>query len=177
MQAKSLQLCLPLCNPTELEPAKLPCPWDSPGNTGVGCHALLRVIFPTQGSNHVSSVSCIGRPLLSLPLVPPGKPIEPLPDANFTKCFTYICFLQKLAGILVVLLNSSPVNSGPSLKSMCSKIFGGCLKLDILGILCFSYVYIAMIVVYQSGTVRAYLNGQGHYFCTLGPLLNKIRVT
>ena len=116
MQAKSLQLYLPLCNPTELEPAKLPCPWDSPGNTGVGCHALLRVIFPTQGSNHVSSVSCIGRPVLSLPLVPPGKPIEPLPGANFTKCFTYICFLQKLAGILVIILNSSPVNSGPSLR-------------------------------------------------------------
>ena len=28
------------------------CPWDSPGkNTGMGCHALLQGIFPTQGSN------------------------------------------------------------------------------------------------------------------------------
>ena len=27
-------------------------PWDSPGkNIGVGCHALLQGIFPTQGSN------------------------------------------------------------------------------------------------------------------------------
>ena len=27
-----------------------PCPWCSPGkNTGVGCHALLWGIFPTQG--------------------------------------------------------------------------------------------------------------------------------
>jgi len=27
-------------------------PWDSPGkNTGVGCHALLQGIFPTQGLN------------------------------------------------------------------------------------------------------------------------------
>ena len=27
-------------------------PWDSPSkNTGVGCHALLQGIFPTQGSN------------------------------------------------------------------------------------------------------------------------------
>ena len=27
-------------------------PWDSPArNTGVGCHALLQRIFPTQGSN------------------------------------------------------------------------------------------------------------------------------
>ena len=32
--------------------ARLLCPWDSPGkNTGVGCHALLQGIFPTQGSN------------------------------------------------------------------------------------------------------------------------------
>ena len=32
--------------------ARLLYPWDSPGkNTGVGCHALLWGIFPTQGSN------------------------------------------------------------------------------------------------------------------------------
>ena len=30
---------------------RLLCPWESPGNTGVGCHALLQAIFPTQGSN------------------------------------------------------------------------------------------------------------------------------
>ena len=29
--------------PHGLEPARLLCPWDSPGmNTGVGCHALLQ---------------------------------------------------------------------------------------------------------------------------------------
>ena len=34
------------------EPASLLRPWDFPGkNTGVGCHALLQRIFPTQGSN------------------------------------------------------------------------------------------------------------------------------
>ena len=38
--------------PRGLKPARLLCPWDSPGkNTGVGCHALLQGIFPTQGSN------------------------------------------------------------------------------------------------------------------------------
>ena len=32
-------------------PARLLCPWDSPGkNTGVGYHFLLPGIFPTQGS-------------------------------------------------------------------------------------------------------------------------------
>ena len=38
--------------PHGLQPTRLPCPWASPGkNTGVGCHALLQRIFPTQGSN------------------------------------------------------------------------------------------------------------------------------
>ena len=33
-------------------PARLLCPWDSPGkNTRVGCHCLLQGIFPTQGFN------------------------------------------------------------------------------------------------------------------------------
>ena len=32
-------------------PARLLCPWDSPGkNTGVGYHFLLQGIFPTRGS-------------------------------------------------------------------------------------------------------------------------------
>ena len=36
----------------ELSPARLLCPWDSPGkNAGVGCHALLQGIFPAQGWN------------------------------------------------------------------------------------------------------------------------------
>ena len=32
--------------------ARLLCPWNFLGkNIGVGCHALLQEIFPTQGSN------------------------------------------------------------------------------------------------------------------------------
>ena len=35
-----------------LQPTRLLSPWDSPGkNIGVGCHFLLRRIFPTQGLN------------------------------------------------------------------------------------------------------------------------------
>ena len=35
-----------------VQPRGLHSPWNSPGqNTGVGCHALLQGIFPTQGSN------------------------------------------------------------------------------------------------------------------------------
>ena len=37
--------------PYGLWPARLLCPWNSPGkNTGVGSHSLLQGIFPTQGS-------------------------------------------------------------------------------------------------------------------------------
>ena len=51
--AKMLQLCTTLCDPMNELKATWPlCPWDSPGkNTGVGSHALLQGIFPTQGSN------------------------------------------------------------------------------------------------------------------------------
>ena len=38
--------------PCGRQPARLLCPWDSPGKkTGVGCHALLQGIFLTQGSH------------------------------------------------------------------------------------------------------------------------------
>ena len=51
--AKLLQSWLTLCDLMDFqEPARLLCPWDSPGkNTGVGCHALLQGVLPTQGSN------------------------------------------------------------------------------------------------------------------------------
>ena len=46
-----LLLVSALC-PHGWQPARLLCPWDSPGNnTGVGCHALLQGIFLTQGSH------------------------------------------------------------------------------------------------------------------------------
>ena len=46
------QLCLTLCNPVDCSPPGSSVPRDSPGkDTGVGCHALLQGIFPTQGSN------------------------------------------------------------------------------------------------------------------------------
>ena len=38
--------------PHGLQPTRLPCPWDFPGNSpGVDCHLLLQGIFPTQGLN------------------------------------------------------------------------------------------------------------------------------
>ena len=57
--------------PHVLKPARLLCPWNFPGkNTGVGCHALLQGIFPTQGLN----LGLLHWQADSLPLAPPGKP-------------------------------------------------------------------------------------------------------
>ena len=63
-----VQLCVTLWTVT----ARCLCLWDSPSkNTGVGSHALLQGVFPTQGSNpwHLFHWQ-VG----SLPLVPCGEP-------------------------------------------------------------------------------------------------------
>ena len=56
-------------------PTRLPCPWDSPDkNTGVGCHALLQKIFPTQGLN--PHLLCLLHWQVGfLPLAAPGKTV------------------------------------------------------------------------------------------------------
>ena len=41
--------CPPLCNPMDCSPARLLCPWNSPGkDTGVGSDTFLQGSFPTQ---------------------------------------------------------------------------------------------------------------------------------
>ena len=58
-----------------LQPTRLLCPWDSPGEyTGVGCHFLLQGIFLTQGQNlHLSCL--LHWQVGSLPLAPLKKNI------------------------------------------------------------------------------------------------------
>ena len=54
------------------------CPWHSPGmNTGVGCHAFLQGIFPTQESN-LHFLSLLHWQAGSLPLLPPKNPKLPI---------------------------------------------------------------------------------------------------
>ena len=45
------QLCLTLCNPVDCSPPGSSVHGDCPGKNGMGCHALLQGIFPTQGLN------------------------------------------------------------------------------------------------------------------------------
>ena len=74
--AKSLQSCPPLCDPwTVARQAPLPVGF-SRQETGVGCRALLRGIFPAQGLN--PSVRLLFWQAGSVPLGPPGKtrPLE-----------------------------------------------------------------------------------------------------
>ena len=53
-----IQSCSALCNLMECSPPGSSVHGDSPGkNTRVGCHALLKGIFPTQGSNLVSHIA------------------------------------------------------------------------------------------------------------------------
>ena len=77
IHTKSLQLCLTLCDPMDCS---------LPGSsvhgilqariTGVGCHALLQEIVPTQGLN--PHLLCLLHWWVgSLPLAPPGKPCPP----------------------------------------------------------------------------------------------------
>ena len=67
--------------PYGLQLTRLLCPWDFAGkNTGVGCHPLLWGIFPTPGSN-LHLFCLLHLQAGSLPLVPPGKPLEK-PDVS-----------------------------------------------------------------------------------------------
>ena len=70
LHAKSLQLCLTLCDLMDCShPAPLSIGFSRP-EFWRGCHVLLQEIFLTQGSNlHV-----LHRQAGSLPLAPPGKP-------------------------------------------------------------------------------------------------------
>ena len=74
MLAKSLQLCPTLCDPMACSPPGSSVHGDSPGkNTGMGCHALLQGIFPTEGLN-LCLLCLLHWQAGSLPTEPPGKP-------------------------------------------------------------------------------------------------------
>ena len=74
MPGKSLQLCPTLCDPMDCSPPGSSVHGNSPvKNTGVGCHALLQQIFPTQGSNQ-RLLHLLHWETGSLPLAPPWKP-------------------------------------------------------------------------------------------------------
>ena len=65
-------------------PARLRCPWESPGkNTGAACPFLLQKILPTQRSNPGPLHWQAG----SLPSEPPGKPGGGVGRLSFSSSF------------------------------------------------------------------------------------------
>ena len=87
MHAKLLQSCPTLFNSMDRSPPGSSARGDPPGkNTGVGCHAVLQGIFPTQGLNPCP-LCLLHWQAGSLPLAPPGKPLSSLTrDQTCTPC-------------------------------------------------------------------------------------------
>ena len=59
MHAKLLQSCPTLCDPVDCSLLGSSVHGILQARSGVGCHALLQRLFPTQGSN--PHLFCIGR--------------------------------------------------------------------------------------------------------------------
>ena len=131
--------------PHGLQSTRLLCSWDSPGkNSGVGCHALLQGIFPTQGSNPclLTSPALAGRffttephgklnLLISMPylLAPPSSSQLSLkggPEVSFSLCVRralsrHLMPINRLAASLGFVIPRLPCSSG---------IFGCCVELS-----------------------------------------------
>ena len=88
------------------QPTRLLCSRDSTGkNTGVGCHALLQGIFPTQGSN--PCLLCLLHwQVGSLPLAPPGKWLHQTKkkagEINFNLYFFHLEYIKKYSFLFVI---------------------------------------------------------------------------
>ena len=66
--AKSLQSCPTLCKPIDGSPPGSPRPWNSPGNTGVGCHFFIQCTNVKSESEVTQSCWTLSYPMdCSLP--------------------------------------------------------------------------------------------------------------
>ena len=84
-------LCPNLCDPMDCSPPGSSVHGDSSGkNTGVGCHALLQGIFPTQGLNP-GVPHCTW---ILYPLSHQGSPLTPY-QSNFTLTFHFHALEKK----------------------------------------------------------------------------------
>ena len=92
--AKSFQPCLTLGDPMDCSPPGSSIPGILQARiTGVGCHALLQRIFPTQGLNQYL-LSLLYWQAGSLPLAPPGKP--PIAMVALTPLFSLLMIMTTL---------------------------------------------------------------------------------
>ena len=78
--------------PHGLQPARLLCPWGSPGkNTGVGCHSLLQGVFLTQGLN----LGLLHYRQILYHLSHQGRPLKD-PQAVKSSIFFFFCYGEPL---------------------------------------------------------------------------------
>ena len=102
--AKLFQSCPTLCDPMDCSPPSS----SVHGNPGVGCHALLQGIFPTQRWNLRFLHGQVG----SLPLAPLGKP-------TVTSDFCFLaCFRKSLASLVVHMVKNLPVMQETWVRSL-----------------------------------------------------------
>ena len=117
MCAKSLQSCLTLGDPMDFSPARILCPWDSPGKTtGLGCHALLQGIFPTQRLNPCL-LSLLHWQTGSSALAAPGKPNSLY---RHMCIYIYVCIYTYTWTSLVTQLVKNP----PAMQETPAQILG-----------------------------------------------------
>ena len=84
-----------LCDPMDDSPPGFSVRGISPNkNTGVGCHALLQRIFPTQGLNPCLLHLLHGQ-VDSLPIAPPGN--SPALKSDARKCMIFCCSITLLS--------------------------------------------------------------------------------
>ena len=96
LEASHISLFMCVCSvmseslwPYGLSPARLLCPWDSPGkSTWVGCHCLLQGIFPKRDWTHVSWI-CF---LHSLHWLADSLPLGHLGNVSLLISTPYWCF-------------------------------------------------------------------------------------
>ena len=112
---KVAQSCPTPCDPVDCSPPGSFVHGISPGkNTGVGCHALLQGIFPTQGSN-LHLLRLLHWQAGSLPLASPGKPPKGFKNGSYVKSSQIPSFTE--VHPRVICFSSAeqlhPVSSGP----------------------------------------------------------------
>ena len=112
-----------------LGPTRLLCSWDSAGkNTVIGCHALLKSIFPTQGLN-LYLLCLLHWQADSLPLAPPVLPLYIMEFGLPIFCLCFCIYVHgKNCHIISpthnVLLAAAAAKSLQSCPTLCNPIYG-----------------------------------------------------
>ena len=98
--AKSFKSCLTV-RPHRREPARLPCPWDSPGkNTGVGCHFLLQCMKVKSESEVAQSCPTHSDPM---DCSPPGSSVHVIFQARLQE-WVAIAFSENSFYVAIILV-------------------------------------------------------------------------